>query len=161
MISSLQLIRATRWIGTSLDTKPTANIHLGSEFYETDTSILYIYSGTEWVVKSSVAISRGHVWNPSTLDWEAEKQTEVTIGELTVSGVAVSNLPSTFSYKLSDMATGSDPSYFGYVDAAGNWYIMKLTDSTGQARYVKGASGYTTAWTGRAGLTYGYYDAIF
>lgn len=38
--------------------------------------------------------TRNKVWNPNTLAWESMKQTEVTVGALTVSGVAVSNWPS-------------------------------------------------------------------
>jgi len=64
-------------------------------------------------------------------------------------------------YHLSDMATTTDPCYFGYVDADGNWFIMELSESSGTARYVKGTSSYTTAWTNRATQTYGYYNAVF
>lgn len=63
-------------------------------------------------------------------------------------------------YKFSDMDTSGDPDYFGFVDADGGWYIMQL-NSSGTARYVKGTSGYTTAWTGKSGLSYDYFYNIF
>jgi len=59
------------------------------------------------------------------------------------------------AYKVSDLDSGTT-SYFGYVKPDGTWYILKLTDT--EARYVKGTTNYTTAWTGRAGLTYTYYN---
>ena len=73
--------------------------------------------------------------------------------------VAVASLPE--EYKLSDMDSAGDPTYYGYMDASGDWYIMQLNTASGTARYVRGAGGYAAAWTGRAGLTYGYYDATF
>ncbi len=99
-------IKATRWMGTSIDTKPTDNIWIGSEFYETDTGVLYIYSGTEWVVKSEVNLARGYVWNASTLAWEAASQSTVTVGALTVTGVAVSNWPDLITEKYDEIALG-------------------------------------------------------
>lgn len=64
-------------------------------------------------------------------------------------------------YKISDTDSASDPKYYGNVAADGSWYIMKETTSAGTYRYCKGASSYSTNWTGRAGLTYDYFDVIF
>jgi hypothetical protein len=61
-------------------------------------------------------------------------------------------------YKISDIDSGTT-SYFGFLKADDSWYIMKLTDT--EARYIKGDTGYTTSWTGRAGLTYDYYNNTF
>ena len=58
-------------------------------------------------------------------------------------------------YKISDLEDG-DTSYFGFLKSTGEWYIMKLTST--EARYVFGVSDYSTIWTGRASLTYSYYD---
>jgi len=38
---------------------------------------------------------------------------------------------------------------------------MKLNSEAGTARYIKGDSDYATNWTGRAGLSYGYYSDTF
>ena len=64
-------------------------------------------------------------------------------------------------YRFSDMDVSGDPLYVGYVDPDGAWYIMEFNNASGTARYVKGSSGYTTAWTNRAAQTYGYYNAVF
>ena len=111
--------------------------------------------------------NHNYIWNTDTLAWEA------ATGSIAPSGtVTVNNFPATQTiydpagdvtaiYKISDMDTASDPSYFGYLDATGAWYILKLTESTGAARYIKGSSGYTTSWSGRAGLSYNYFDSVF
>jgi len=45
--------------------------------------------------------------------------------------------------------------YFGYIHKDGSWVIMKSTTSTSAVVvYAIGASGYSTAWTNRATLTY-------
>ncbi len=66
-------------------------------------------------------------------------------------------------YQTSDVDEASAPvTYIGKIDRAGNWFIQKIDQTSGVTiRFVKGASGYTTNWTNRASLTYGYFDAIF
>ncbi len=65
----------------------------------------------------------------------------------------------TSKYKISDIDDSPSTKYFGFTDKDGNWFIMKLT--TTQVRYAADASGYTTAWTDRAGLTYNYFYITF
>ncbi len=65
----------------------------------------------------------------------------------------------TDEYKISDLDSSGATQYFGFTDKDGNWYILELTSST--ARYIKGTTGYTTNWTGRAGLSYDYAYTIF
>lgn len=57
----------------------------------------------------------------------------------------------------------SSPAYYGFLDKAGNWYIMKATTSGNVITYTycKGSSGYAAAWSDRANQTYGNYDTIF
>lgn len=62
-------------------------------------------------------------------------------------------------YKISDLDEAGSTKYYGNLDKDGNWYILSLT--TTAARYVKGTSGYTTAWTNRGSQVYGYFDAVF
>ena len=66
-------------------------------------------------------------------------------------------------YVLSDKDDDASPNYYGYVDKEGNYYIMKETISPGADtyRFVKDSSGYTTAWTGRVGLSYDYFYNTF
>lgn len=69
----------------------------------------------------------------------------------------------TDGYRITQLDDASTPAYYGYVDKTGAWFIMK-EDSSGNYRYVRGASGFTnaaTGWPNRANLTYDYFDAIF
>jgi hypothetical protein len=51
--------------------------------------------------------SRGQVWNASTLAWEAMTQSTITVGELTVSGVAVSNFPTSYATHIKQDITNN------------------------------------------------------
>ena len=50
--------------------------------------------------------TRQYVWNASTLAWEAATQSTVTVGELSVTGVAVSNWPDLITEKYDEIALG-------------------------------------------------------
>ncbi|MBI4099374.1 hypothetical protein HY440_00025 [Candidatus Microgenomates bacterium] len=67
----------------------------------------------------------------------------------------------TDGYKITEI-DDSTPAYYGFVNKDGAWFIMK-EDSTATPyySYTKGDTSFSTNWTGRAGLTYGYFDAIF
>lgn len=60
-----------------------------------------------------------------------------------------------------DQDSASDPAYYGYVNVRGAWYILEQNVAAGTFRYCRGLSDYSTSWTGRGGLTYGYLNAIF
>lgn len=66
-------------------------------------------------------------------------------------------------YQISDKDDDASPNYYGFLDASGAWYIMKETILAGNDsyRYVKGDSGYSTAWTNRVSQSYDYYDVVF
>lgn len=66
----------------------------------------------------------------------------------------------TDGYEITEIDDTSSPAYYGFVKKTGAWYIMQ-EDSTGAYRYTKGDSGFSTAWTGKAGLNYGYFNSIF
>lgn len=66
----------------------------------------------------------------------------------------------TDGYKISEIDDASSPAYYGFVDKTGAWFIQK-EDSSGAYRYTKGSSSFSTNWTGRAGLSYDYFDVIF
>lgn len=99
-------------------------------------------------ILQKIANAIGTIINPAT----EEKQDDIIS--------AISSIIQT-DYKISDMDTSSDPSYFGYIDKDGNWYITELTESTGEVRYCKGSSDYSTNWTSRASLTYDLYNNVF
>ena len=95
-----------------------------------------------------VRVARNEIWDTDLLDWVA----------MTQPGAAPAGSDPTIQYKISDLASG-DPAYYGFVGSDGSWFIMKETGGT--YRYAKGTSGYSTAWTGRAGQSYDYFDATF
>lgn len=64
-------------------------------------------------------------------------------------------------FRCSDMATTSDPNYFGFVSKDGQWYILRLAKSTGQLRYCAGDSGYALSWANKESQTYDYYHNVF
>lgn len=78
------------------------------------------------------------------------------------SGVAIdpSEKQPTDGYTITEVDDSSTPSYYGFLHKTGAWYITK-EDSAGSYRYAKGASLFSTGWTGRALLTYDYFDNVF
>jgi len=77
-------------------------------------------------------------------------------------GVAIdpAEKQSTDGYEISEVDDSGATSYYGFVHKTGSWYITK-EDASGGYRYSKGAGDFATGWTGRASLTYGYFDTIF
>ena len=68
------------------------------------------------------------------------------------------------AYKISDLDTKNNPteqnpSYYGYVDVNGQWYITRLTNTS--ARYARGETDYETNWANRTSLTYYNFENIF
>ena len=63
------------------------------------------------------------------------------------------------SYVASDIDESGATKYYGFLSRSGAWYIQEVTDTT--IRYAKGVSGYVAGFTGRAGLTYDYFDVVF
>ncbi|MBI5044621.1 MAG: hypothetical protein HZC02_01735 [Candidatus Levybacteria bacterium] len=66
----------------------------------------------------------------------------------------------TDGYTLAQLDDSSSTAYYGYLNKDSAWYILK-EDSSGNYRYVKGSSSFSTNWTNRASLTYDYFDAVF
>jgi len=66
----------------------------------------------------------------------------------------------TDGYEITDIDDSSSPAYYGFVKKTGAWYIME-EDSTGSYRYYKGSSNYSVSWTGRALLSYDYFNSVF
>lgn len=57
-------------------------------------------------------------------------------------------------YSLQDYEKTGSYVYVGYKATAGQWFIYRRTVATNARAYASGSSSYSTAWTGRAGLTY-------
>lgn len=67
-----------------------------------------------------------------------------------------------FHYKLARLPVPGDVlTYLGYLDKDGNWYITEIDETNGTMKYVKGTSGFTTAWSNRASQTYQDYNQVF
>lgn len=67
-----------------------------------------------------------------------------------------------FHYKLARLPVPGDTlTYLGYLDKDGNWYITEIDETNGTMKYVKGTSGFTTAWSNRASNTYEDFNSIF
>lgn len=69
----------------------------------------------------------------------------------------------TDGYKINQL-DDSSPSYYGFTNKDGAWFIMKEDATTGDYRYTKGDSDFTnatTGWPNRINLTYGYFEDIF
>ncbi len=67
-----------------------------------------------------------------------------------------------FHYKLARLPVPGDTlTYLGYLDKDGNWYIAEIDETNGTMKYVKGTSGFTTAWSNRASNTYEDFNSIF
>lgn len=66
----------------------------------------------------------------------------------------------TDGYNITEIDDTGDDTYYGYVDKDGKWYILKEL-STGAYRYTKGSSGFSTNWTLRNSLSYGYFNDVF
>lgn len=65
----------------------------------------------------------------------------------------------TDGYKISQL-DDSVPAYYGFTEKGGAWFIMR-EDASGNYRYAKGASSFSTNWTNRASLTYDYFENVF
>lgn len=77
---------------------------------------------------------------------------------MAVTGQVSYNNPSARSFfSVCDIDEGTT-SYYGYVNRAGNWYIMREVSNA--YRYAAGYSDYPTAWSSRSSIGYDYFDNI-
>ena len=65
----------------------------------------------------------------------------------------------TDGYNISQI-DDSIPSYFGFVNKDGGWFIMREGEDSA-FRYVKGDGNFTVNWSNRAKLNYSYFDKVF
>ncbi len=108
------------------------------------------------------------VYDTNTLAWVKMTQPLIDASDstlyLALDGVEASLTLMTDAlghYFASDIDESGDPAYYGFLDKAGNWYILEINTASGTYRYEVGASAYSTAWTNRATQSYGYFDAKF
>ena len=65
-----------------------------------------------------------------------------------------------FGYYIHEADESADPRYYGYVDHRGAWIIMRQVVATGVHRYCAGKTDFSTNWTGKAALSYDYYNNV-
>lgn len=92
-----------------------------------------------------------YVWNSSTLEWE----------RMTQPGGSSSGGKATDAYAISNEEVTGTYEYYGFEDASGNWYILRVTSASGIYQYAAGSSAYSTAWTNRASQSYASYSTTF
>jgi len=84
----------------------------------------------------------------------------VAIKDSTGTPIDPSEKQPTDGYEISEVDDSGTTSYYGFVHKNGAWYITK-EDSSGAYRYAKGASLFSTNWSGRTILAYDYFDVVF
>lgn len=113
-------------------------------------------NSTNSTTKLPTIVARANAAAPS---WTEGRQVPQSVDLSGNTRVIQETLPSwgnpTEKYQIAN-TDETDPNYYGYQAADGSWYIMRqtITGSTAVFEYTKGAASYSTAWTGRAGLTY-------
>jgi len=65
------------------------------------------------------------------------------------------------NYKMDDFDVSSDPKYIGFQTKGGAYYITRYNIASPAVDYTKGASGYSAAWTNRAGESYSDFASTF
>jgi len=65
----------------------------------------------------------------------------------------------TAGYSISQI-DDSVPSYFGFVNKNGSWFIMREGEDSA-FRYVKGDTNFSLNWEDRTDLNYNYFDRVF
>ena len=66
----------------------------------------------------------------------------------------------TDNYCASDVDSQDMVKYYGFLDSSGNWFIRQEDSISGSIRYANGNASYAASWSGRAGLSYFYFDNI-
>jgi hypothetical protein len=64
-------------------------------------------------------------------------------------------------FRISDIDDAGDTKYYGNLAMNGEWYVMREDTVAKTYRYTRGQGSYPTAWTGRAALSYDYFDVVF
>jgi hypothetical protein len=88
----------------------------------------------------------------------------LTDEQLRATPVPISGGSAIDPYALNDFLDG-DPLYLGKVKADGAWLLQKFSSTTGEMRYANvsnnaGVTTYASAWSGKAGLTYGLFQTL-
>ncbi len=66
----------------------------------------------------------------------------------------------TDGYRISEVDDNTT-GFFGFINAAGAWYVMKQDPETGAFRYARGNSDFPGNWANRGKLNYDYFNNVF
>ena len=66
----------------------------------------------------------------------------------------------TDGYRISEIDE-SEPSYYGFTNVGGAWYIMKEDNNSGSFRYAKGIADFSNNWEHRNRHEYDYFHNVF
>ena len=98
------------------------------------------------------------VYDPVDGDWELEQQgvIEAVTGNLYLAVDELEQLEKDKlqDYFMDDFDVSSDPKYVGFQKKDGAYYITRYNIASPAVDYTAGASGYSAAWTNRAGESY-------
>lgn len=92
--------------------------------------------------------------------WDGTNTAGVTTANrLKVENVSLNNPLE--GYEISDIDETADPSYYGFINKDGNYYILRINDGSGTVRYSAGTEDYTTAWGNKPLESYDYFYEEF
>ena len=66
----------------------------------------------------------------------------------------------TDGYRVAELDDGL-VAFYGYINKAGSWFVMKLDSDSGSFRYAKGEKNFPSNWSNRQNLEYDYYNNVF
>lgn len=64
-------------------------------------------------------------------------------------------------FKISEIDDSGEATYYGFINKAGNWMIMKEDSESSSFRYAKGDSNFEKNWPNREKLKYDYFHNLF
>ncbi|OGV97363.1 hypothetical protein A2W24_06560 [Microgenomates group bacterium RBG_16_45_19] len=66
----------------------------------------------------------------------------------------------TDGYEISQVDDSTIPAYYGFLNKNGAWYIAREGNS-GEYRYARGATDFSSYWGNHTGLSYSYFNLVF
>ena len=135
--------------GLSWEEKITQGVPNGSEFYEIDTGITYVFFNGVWSDREAVAVDvHNKVWNSDILDF-------VYMTQPTVSTDVLNVIVDSVTYNYIQSEEGATYKYYGFASSTG-WQLKRKTLATGVWNIASGLGSYAAAWADKENKDYGY-----
>lgn len=64
-------------------------------------------------------------------------------------------------FKASDIDDTSNPSFYGFLNKGGSYYILRMDSSANTFRYFRDSSNYEGGWVDRKNKSYQIYSIVF